>query len=364
MWSFEINANNLIDNFTVVVETDTVSRGSWQLDYEAFCDKFKVVRCPFIKSAVVSNDKESCRILNGMIDISSWRAMLLACCTSGSKVIEISVHGARLEPQHLLDLSAALRKMGSCQSLKLQYLDWQNGSGLNDENIAQYQEAFNSVLSDATCIEYLSLKGNDFSDDFVAPLLTSLAQNFKLGTLNLANNRLTDQSLRLFWKSVRVTTNIRAVSFESNRVTGESLSLLGELFLGSEFNAEDDATTKANAKLVGERNKQIKEANKKRKKANQPELKEITPSLDCSVKKEKTLLHANRSLRRVDFSNNADLQVESVNALVLALNDTPPLAALPPAASVEGKLMIELTSSVALPPSFNYAPQPWVEFVV
>jgi len=360
MWSFEVNADTLIDNFAVAVETDTASKGSWQLDYEAFCEKFKIVRCPFVKAAALSSESESCRVLNAFVDLSNWRAMLLACCTTGSKVIEISVHGARLEPQHLVDMSAALKKMGSCRSLKLQYLDWQDGSGLNETNTVQYQEAFVSVLGE---VGYASLKGNSFTDDFIAPVLASLSQNFKLNLLNLSNNQLSDQSLRVFLKAVRCTTNVKTVSFESNRITGESLSVLGELFLGSDFTAEDDATVKANTKLVGDRNKQIKEVNKKRKKANLAELKELTPSLDCSVKKEKTLVHANRSLQRLDLSNNPTLQVESLNALVQALTDTAPLAALPAAASGEVKLVVELASTAALPPSFNFTPQPWFEFV-
>lgn len=360
MWSSEVNANTAVDNFAVAVETDTVSKGSWELDYEAFCEKFKIIRCPFIKATALSNESESCRIMNSIVDLSNWRAMLLACCTAGSKVIEISVHGARLEPQHLVDLSTALKKMGTCRSLKLQYLDWQDGAGLNEVNTAQYQEAFASVIGE---VGYASLKGNNFNDDFIMPVLASLSQNFKLNLLNLSSNQLTDQSLRVFLKAVRCTTNIKTVSFESNRIAGEALSVLGELFLGSDFTAEDDATIKGNSKLVGERNKQIKEVNKKRKKANIPELKEITPSLDCSVKKEKTLVHANRSLQRLDLSNNPTLQVESLNALVQTLVDTAPLAALPAAASGDVKLVVELAATAALPPSFNFNPQPWFEFV-
>lgn len=364
MWSFETNVDSLIDNFAVVVESDTVSKGSWQLDYEGFCEKFHITKCPFIKASAIA-DKESIRIMNSIVDLSSWRAALLACCTTGSKVIEISVHGARLEPQHLVDLSAALRKMGTCQLLKLQYLNWQEGRGLNENNTTQYQEALTALLNEATGLEYVSLKGNNFTDDFLAPVISSLSQSFRVSTLNLANNKLTDQSLKLLLKAIRCTTNMRKVSFEANLITGESLSVLGELFLGSEFNAEDDATSKANGKLIAEKNKAIKATNAKRKKAGLVELKEVTPSLECSAKKEKTLIHANRTLKLLDLSHNADLQIESVNALVNALTDTPALANLPAAATqADSKLVIDLSSTVSVPPDFSFTPQPWVEFVV
>lgn len=364
MWSLETNADSLIENFAAVVEADTASKGTWELDYEAFCEKFMVTKCPFIKVAAIG-DKESIRVMNSIIDLSSWRAALLACSTTGSKVIEISVHGSRLTPLHLLDLSATLRKMGTCQLLKLQYLDWQDGQGLNEGNTVQYQEALTALMNEATGLEYVSLKGNNFTDEFCAPVLSSLSQSFRLNTLNLANNKLTDQSLRVLLKAIRCTSNIRKVCLEANLLTGESLTVLGELFLGSEYSAEDDATFKANGKLIAERNKVIKAANGKRKKAGLVELKEITPSLECSVKKEKTLLHANRALRLLDLSHNADLQIEAVNALVAALTDTPALANLPAAASeADAKLVIDLSSTVPVPPDFSFTPHSWVEFVV
>jgi hypothetical protein len=368
MWTFDTNPNSLIDNFAAAAEVDTPSKGSWQADFELFCTKYNVTVCPHIKSGVLEGEKESVKVMNVVVDISSWRAMLLACCTGGSKVIDITVHGSRLSPQHINDLAVALRRMGTCQSVKLQYLDWQNGNEINESNIAQFQEAFTALFADSTCLEAVSLKGNNFTPELMGSVLTSLAQNFKLVSLNLANNLLTDESVRQFVKAVRCNTNIKYVSFAQNRVTGDSLSALGDLLNGTEQSPEDDAAVKANAKLIAERNKGIKELNKKRKKANLPDIKEITPSLEVAVKREKTLYLVNRTLKRVDFSGNTEMGADKVLSFVQAIADTPQGTQLPQAAATyqvetDPKLVVDFTNCGDVSGA-SVAPQPWVQIVV
>jgi hypothetical protein len=338
MWSFEVNSNSLFDNFAAAVETDTPSKGTWNDDYAAMCERYKVVACPFVKSTTISEGKESCKVVNCIVDLSSWRAMLLACCTTGSKVIDVSVHGCRLEAQHLQDLALALKKMGTAQSLRLQYLNWpesneQGGNALSGTNAAQLQDAFVALFNDATGLEYISLKGNDFTDEFMAPIIPALAQNFRLTGLNLSFNKLSDASFQIFVKAVRYCTNIKIVSFEANAVTGSGLAVLADLLNGTEVSTEDDAAIKANGKVFGDKNKAIKELNKKRKKANQPELKEIPNILECTVKREKTMYIANRTLKRVDISGCTGLQAAAVVAFAESLAATPAGLALPPAAN-------------------------------
>jgi hypothetical protein len=373
MWSSEVNPNTLIDNFAVVVETDAPSKGSWQLDFEAVCAKFNVIKCPQITSAVVQNDKESCRLSNVIIDLSNWRAMLLACCTTGSKVVDISVHGCRLTAQHITDLATALRKMGTCQSVKLQYLDWQGGQGIDETNSSQFQEAFMALFSDATCLESISLKGNNFKAELLNTVISSLSQNFKLVSLNLSNNLLTDETVRLFIKAVRCCTNIKLVSFANNDIRGDCLAGLAELLNGTEQSGEDDATFKGNAKAIGEKNKLIKELNKKRKKAGLPDVKEITPSLEVAIKREKTLYLVNRTLKRVDLSGSAAMDAEKVRAFAQAVADAPAGTPLPQAAATfqvetDPKLIVDCIGASAdqsaAMKNVNSNPQPWVQILV
>lgn len=369
MWSFDVNPNTRIENFATVIEADIPSSGSWRADYEAACTKNGLVLCPHIKAGPHPQDvdKESCKVVNVIVDLSSWRAMLLACCTVGSKVADITVHGSRLSPQHVQDLAVALKKMGTCQSVKLQYLDWQDGQGLDATNIPLYQDALSALLSDSTCLEAVSLKGNSFPPELLNPVLDSLAQNFKLITLNLAGNLLTDDSARQFVKAVRCNTSIKYVSFANNRITGDFLPALAEILDGTEQSAEDDATIKGNTKLVTERNKGIKELNKKRKKTNLPEIKEIA-TLEVTVKREKVMYVVNRTLKRLDLSCNPDLDAGKVAAFAQGLADAPQGTALPAAAATyqsetDPKLVVDATRCGDLS-AVNTAPQPWVEILV
>lgn len=365
-----MNIDTLIDNFAVVVETDTPTKGSWQLDYESFCTKFNIVRCPNISSVNTLEDKECCKAINAIIDLSNWRAMLLACCTTGSKVVEISVHGCQLSAQHFVDLAAALKKMGSCQSLKLQYLDWQNTDLTDVANNGQLQEALTLIFSDTCCLEGISLKGNNFTSDFLAPIITSLSQNFKLIYLNLANNLLDDSSVLAFLKAIRCCTNIKYVSFASNQTTGEHLSVLAQLLNGTEQSAEDDATIKANSKSVGDKNKAIKELNKKRKKAGQSDIREIPAVLDVAIKREKTMFLINRILKRLDFSNNALMKAECVEAFAQCIAEAPQGLTLSQAAATyqletDPKLVLDFTGcSSAVSKDVNVDPQAWIHLAL
>jgi hypothetical protein len=254
-------------------------------------------------------------------------------------------------------------------------MDWQGGQGINETNLSQFQEALTALFSDATCLESISLKGNNFKPELLNPVISSLSQNFKLVSLNLSNNLLTDETVRLFIKAVRCCTNIKLVSFANNDIRGDCLAGLAELVNGTEQNGEDDATFKGNAKAIGEKNKAIKELNKKRKKAGQADVKEITPSLDVAIKREKTLYLVNRTLKRVDLSGSAGMDAEKVRVFAQSIADTPAGTPLPQAAATfqvetDPKLIVDCSGSSAgaeqsaALKSVNPTPQPWVQVLV
>mmetsp|Transcript_10246 Transcript_10246/g.17132 ORF Transcript_10246/g.17132 Transcript_10246/m.17132 type:complete len:395 (-) Transcript_10246:204-1388(-) len=304
MWSSKANTSALIEDFAAAVEADNPSKGSFQDDYTEICSKYSVIPCPNIKAAVgIMDDFESCRIINCMVDLSSWRAMLLACCTMNAKVVEISVHGCPLSIQHIKDLALALNKIGTCQSLKLQYVEF----GINEENQAEYQDALRELMKDTMGLEYLSLKGNALTDEFIAPFIQESASNFKLTTLNLSENSFTDATVKALCAALKFNTSLQWISLQANKCTGEFLAELNVLLNGAEITPDEDAHLKSIGKMLGDKNKAIKDVNKKRKKAGVVELPELAAWLDCTVKREKTVFVANRSLKRLDFSDSPSL---------------------------------------------------------
>lgn len=240
---------------------------------------------------------------------------------------------------------------------------------MDSTNTSQYQEALSSLLSDSTCLEAVSLKGNNFTLELLEPALASLAQNFKLVTLNLANNFLTDDSARELLKAMRWNTSLKYVSLANNRLTGEFLPILGETLNGTEQNAEGEGIIKNNGKLVAERNKAIKEVNKKRKKVNLPEIKEIA-TVEVTVKREKVVYVVNRTLKRLDLSGNPDLDAGKLAVFAQALAEAPQGLALPPAAATyqtetDPKLIVDATRCGGVDGSaVHTAPQPWVEILL
>ena len=53
---------------------------------------------------------EVCRISNAAVDVSSWRAILLAISAVNSRVIEVDVHSCVLSPLQITELAKALEK--------------------------------------------------------------------------------------------------------------------------------------------------------------------------------------------------------------------------------------------------------------
>lgn len=299
-WDFEVNADDLISNFLNTLSSDTASKGSWEEDYASICESTNIISCPFVKNFSNGEGSTACRISNVKIDISSWRAFLLACCTTNSTVTEIQLHGVTLTCSHLTDLALALNKIGRCTVLKLHYLTFLNF----EENSAQFSEAFTAIFSDDTFVEYLSLKGCRLGDDFVAHLLPSLRGNFRLKALNLSENNLTDTVISTFFDLYRIVSNLREVNLSSNALDGDCFLNLQKTFQYTEVRSDDEANFKSFMKNITEKNKKIKDLNKKRKKANLPELPELVPLNECIVKHEGKNMIMNRSFIHLDLSYN------------------------------------------------------------
>jgi len=282
-------------------------------------------------------------------------------------VIEISVHGCHLRAQHIEDLATALRRMGSCQALKLQYLDLR----LTEETTAPMQKALSELLGDSSSgLQYASLRGNAFSDSFMAAIIPALGPNVKLTTLNLAENALTDESGALLVAALRLNSSLRWVSLASNRMTGGFLASMTSFLIGAELLPEDDAALKANAKVLDAKNKALKDVNKKRKKAGAAELKDLAAGPDCTIKREKTLFLVNRSLACLDLSKNTGLSAQLVAAFAQAIAAAPADLALSPAASRAEDappMLLQLSGSgfaEASAKEINRTPVPWLELAL
>ena len=302
-WYFESNSDESSANYLTLLDKDTNSKGSWKEDFEFFCTQFSIIPCPFILSGnIFDSDKEFCRISNGIIDLSSWRAMLLASCTVGSKIIEIVAHYSELSPQHITDLSKALVKNASIQVLKLHYLQ----SVINTANLSLFTDAFKLLLSDATNLKYLSLEGSLFGDELIKSFNPSLANNFRLQCINLSENLLSDDTIISLLLAIKLNTNIKFISFRKNNLDGSFLNaVLSPLLLGTlDSKVEDDNLVKANVKTIADKNKQLKDINKKRKKAGYPELPDIEIPSECITKKDGKSVILNRSFKSLDFSLN------------------------------------------------------------
>ena len=317
IWETRTNGDELLSNFISLLEKEVISKGSFQDDYDFYCNQFKIVRCPFIKSNVIDGEVESVKVLNCISDLSSWRAALLACCTVGSKVVEFSIHQSKLTPVHILDLAKAAEKSGMIQIVKLQYLsiDW------DAENKGAYIAAFISLLNDITGIEYLSFKGNKFGDKITQEIIANIGKNFKLKCVNLADNDLTDAGAQGLLQSLRLNTNIKDISLAKNNISGDFINtILGPILLGTESaNGDDEAAVKASTKYVTDRNKQIKDLNKKRKKAGFSELLEYQLPGECITKRDGGLFIFNQSFNSFDISGNP-IEADQLHAFVESIN--------------------------------------------
>lgn len=300
MWEIGCNPDNSIEPFAAVLDKDNVSKGGCWDDYLANCEFFKIIRCPHISvRAGTEENTEIIRICNSEVDLSNWRALLLACTVMCSKVTEIYIQNSKLKAQHLLDLSAALAKIGTLRTVKMQFVDF----GLTD-NEAAVGDAFKALFADSCGLTFISVMNCGLTDAIGQAIAAGLSSNFVLTGLNLSNNSLTDVTLKQIVSSIRYTGNLKFLAMRGNPIEGgDVLTALLAQFIGGDSTAADDAAIKANTKALGDKNKGIKDANKKRKKAGHVELAELSlPELTRKVGK--TSVFANQTFELLDIVGN------------------------------------------------------------
>eukprot|EP01038_Epipyxis_sp_PR26KG_P005203 gene5203-7241_t len=302
MWDFNCNNPQTITNFEALLDKDVPTKGAWNDDYLSYAKQFNIVPCPTTHIQYLKNGegKEILRITNIMVDPSSWKIMLLACAAIGTKISEIYIHNAFITPQQLIELTKTLERIGCCTVLTMQFLP----VDINEDNFQTYLDAFKSILSDQTCLEYISFKGNRFCDNLIIQLAPLLSTNFRLTSLNLSENCLTDASALAIVNAIRLNSNYKNISLAKNNLSVSVFLHILTLLLGQAASPEDENQMKTSAKMITDKNKAIKDQNKKRKKSGLTEFSEIVSLVDFFHKIDGKLMITNKSLQTVDFSWN------------------------------------------------------------
>lgn len=314
MWSSSsANADALLEPFGPLLDKDYPSKGNLKTDFEFFCEQYKVIKCPYL-SFITKEDSESIRICNIDLDLSNWRALLLACTVMNSKVSEIYVHNSTMTAQHIMDLSAALTRIGTIKSLRMQFIDF-NIDGSNEAALA---EAIKALFVDNCGLTFISLTHCHLNDTIGLAIASALATNFVVATINLSNNHMSDATLKAIMTAIRYTGNVLHIAMRNNDLEGNIFSTLLAQFLGGESSTSDDSALKANAKALADKNKAIKDNNKKRKKAGHVELPELSQP-EFTRKQGKTVLFANATLQLLDIAFNP-LDPNHVMAFAQQLN--------------------------------------------
>jgi len=310
VWATDVNSPSLLGDFATQLGKDVATSGSFLSDYAAFSTAAGLVPCPFVVSGGGEGAESvgTCaRVANAVVDLPSWRAMLLACTTINTPVCEIVVHNCTITPQHLLDLAAALDKCGSLQVLQLNYLLLAEESTEAAE--ASSSPTLNTLLipfltTAAAPVNYLSLKGNRLGDAFCtdAAVYAALVSNITLQALSLCDNCISDAGAAEVLRAMRIAVSLRELSLARNACTGECLSSVSALLQGGPAVGDDEALWKNTAKLIGDRKKAVGDLNKKRKKAGFPELSEVAAPTERIAKVEGATIICNRSIASLDFS--------------------------------------------------------------
>ena len=329
-WKTDINDGVAI-NFAVEVAKEAVSKGGWRVDFESLCSTFGIVSpCPFVTST--GEGGVILRISNCIVDLASWRVALIAASLSNSPIVEIDVHAVQLSPQHLLDLSIYMEKIGNLSVLKLDYVRFLGVSGNGFE-------LFRPFLLGTSPVEYLSLKGNRFGDGFCSdPLnISAIVNNLTLQALSLSHNEITDVGATEILRAIKLSPFIKELSLSRNDVTGTCLVTVASTLNGSVANAEDEASLKKNSATINERIKTIKELNKKRKKDGKAELVEPLPPAERVSKVDGANMIANRTILSVDLSF-CPIDLESFSTGLSAFRLPPTIA--PPVPPSTFKLLL------------------------
>lgn len=290
------------------------TKGSWMEDYHAICQAQHLTPCPFIKIEYLTNfpDYISCKVMNCILDTATWRAILVACSMIGNTTLEIYLHNVEISSSHLDDLLQLFllnmktnQELFSC--LKLDHLS------ITDGNLQSFYHSFGTLLASSNGLKYLSLIGNQITDEIFQNLLIPIRNHCTLEGINLNHNLLTDQGFLSFLNILPYAIRLNSFSVKFNDLSGHSLHSLLTLFHGAQYSNEQDSEVKMLNKLVQERNKVIKDLNKKAKKESKDsrgatgggELSEIELITNRIVKQsDASSLIFNPSLRYIDLSRN------------------------------------------------------------
>lgn len=297
MWEAAADVNSTLSNFQDELNKDGTLIGSWDRNYLAICEKFQNVPCPFF---ILTNS--TIKVQNCIIDLTSWRCMLLALSISTPTVTDISVHNCQLHAQHILDLSAALvQSENGPRNLRLEYLQFGN----EEERVECFRHLDHLFTSDVK-LEYLSLQGNLLNDEIIIRNAASIQMNFYLRALNLSSNDISDIGASALFRVLRINVTLKEISLSKNNISGDSsFETVLNLLIGSPYTLEDEATIKAMTKLMSEYNKKQKELNKRRKKSGTSEAPEIAaPKKDQAKLISGQMTLCNRNFSALDLSMN------------------------------------------------------------
>ena len=299
-WTVEINDATLLEGFAGELEKTLPAKESFLEDYNSICETHGVCPCPYI----IPSGGSIMRIANTKVDLPSWRAGLMALSTIGSKIEELALHNCELSFQHIEDLILAVEKRGSLPVVKLDYITIVQAPVGEGEELPDRNSIYLKLFGDFN-VEYLSLKGNNFGDEFCGSesFYKALSENVFVKALNFADNKIGDQGAKNILNACRIAASINEISLVQNSgVEGECLDTLVALLLGAEVSAEDNATFKNFAKLIGDKNKAIKDSNKKRKKAGLADLVELGVPAERIEKVNEVNMIANRLMKSIDLS--------------------------------------------------------------
>jgi hypothetical protein len=305
MWTSEVNAAKDYASFGAEIGK-VASVGTFRGDYTACCTKQELVECTLIKSEEIGEAAHSVKLLNCIVDIATWRAMLVACSTTGNTVKELCFSNVKITPQHIEDLSALLKFSDGIECVKLDYL-----TVVGDRD--SFNVALKSLIANSPSLQYLSLKGNNLDDSFISATKVELRNHTSLTCLNLTENIIADAGVTELFDMLPLAICLNCIALKNNHFSGFTVVRgLENLLCGVPTSPEIDAELKAIGKIIGDKNKAIKDANKKRKKEGLPELSEVASPANRIVDKT-TLL--NRSIHTIDISRNGGFGIDDVRAM-------------------------------------------------
>mmetsp|Transcript_18647 Transcript_18647/g.34833 ORF Transcript_18647/g.34833 Transcript_18647/m.34833 type:complete len:360 (-) Transcript_18647:75-1154(-) len=313
MWTSESNAGSVFDNFASAVGT-AESAGTWQEDYEKCCETNNIVGCPYFKVSEAA--PSSCKLINTAVDVSSWRAMIVAAGMKNSKIKEIVCHNVRLSKQHLTDLIVLMKVPELIVSIKLDYIEFvSDGEG---EDASTLAGSLLPLLAEGGQLLTLSLKGCGLDSSFTGSFGDVLIAMTALEGLNLSENNITDDSLLDILKALPFCVVLRHMSLRKNPIAGRGLEGgVQDLVQGQPVGATGDAAMKNLQKVVTDKNKVIQAGNKARKKAGQEELPELPSPSERLITAGAENKVINRVFELLDFSN-CSFDTSSMTSFVAA----------------------------------------------